>query len=320
MEELLKVRNLKTRFFMRRGVVKAVDGVNLDVHQNESVALVGESGCGKSVTARSILNLIQYPGKIVDGQVFFEGSDLLRKSETELNRIRGNRISMIFQDPLTSLNPVIKVGEQISETIRRHLKLGRSEAWKRAIKLMELTGIPEAKMRVNDYPFQFSAGMRQRVMIAVALSCNPLLIIADEPTTNLDVTVQAQIVDLFEKVRTETSASMILITHNLGLVSWLTEKIYVMYAGKIVECGTSNEIFKNPMHPYTSLLLKSIPQMNVEQERLATIRGMVPTLIGLPSGCSFHPRCPMATEACRKKNPQMIEVNPRHKVSCLLYS
>lgn len=317
MEELLKICNLRTHFLLRRGRLRAVDGVNLQVHRNESVGLVGESGCGKSVTALSIMRLVPYPGKIIDGQVFFQGSDLLRKDEAEMNELRGGKIAMIFQDPLASLNPVIKVGEQIAENVERHLKLNKSQSWKKAVALMELVGIPEANMRAHEYPFQFSGGMRQRICIAMALSCNPLLLIADEPTTNLDVTVQAQIVDLIDKIRREIGTSMILITHNFGLLTWLTEKVNVMYAGKIVESGTNEEILKNPLHPYTALLLRSIPRITDERERLVTIDGRVPSLIDLYSGCSFYPRCPSAEKECGKLAPQLKEVTPGHMVSCL---
>lgn len=320
MEELLRVSGLKVRFFLRRGELKAVDGVNINVHRNESVGLVGESGCGKSVTAFSIMGLIPHPGKVVGGQIFFEGDDLLKKTEREINRIRGGKITMVFQDPLTSLNPVIKIGKQIAESIERHMKVDKSTAWNRAIKMMELVGIPDAEERAREYPFQFSGGMRQRVMIATAISTNPLLLIADEPTTNLDVTVQAQIVDLIGKIKKETGASLLLITHNFGLITWLTERIYVMYAGKVVESGTNDEILNSPLHPYTQLLLRAIPRMDQEKSRLMTIEGSVPSLIDVPSGCSFHPRCPHAQKNCKEQFPQSVEVSPGHVVSCFLFS
>ncbi len=320
MEELLRVSGLKVRFFLRRGELKAVDGVNINVHRNESVGLVGESGCGKSVTAFSIMGLIPHPGKVVGGQIFFEGDDLLKKTEREINRIRGGKITMVFQDPLTSLNPVIKIGKQIAESIERHMKVDKSTAWNRAIKMMELVGIPDAEERAREYPFQFSGGMRQRVMIATAISTNPLLLIADEPTTNLDVTVQAQIVDLIDKIKKETGASLLLITHNFGLITWLTERIYVMYAGKVVESGTNDEILNSSLHPYTQLLLRAIPRMDQEKSRLMTIEGSVPSLIDVPSGCSFHPRCPHAQKNCKERFPQSVEVSPGHVVSCFLFS
>jgi oligopeptide/dipeptide ABC transporter ATP-binding protein len=320
MEELLRVSDLKVRFFLRRGELKAVDGVNINVHRNESVGLVGESGCGKSVTAFSIMGLIPHPGKVVGGQIFFEGDDLLKKNEREMNRIRGKKITMVFQDPLTSLNPVIRIGKQIAEAIERHMKLNKSTAWNRAIKMMELVGIPDAEERAREYPFQLSGGMRQRVMIGTAISTNPLLLIADEPTTNLDVTVQAQIVDLIDKLKKETGTSLLLITHNLGLITWLTERIYVMYGGKIVESGTNDEILNSPLHPYTQLLLRAIPRMDQEKNRLMTIKGSVPSLIDVPSGCSFHPRCPHAQKNCKGQLPQPVEVSSGHVVSCLMFS
>ncbi len=315
---LLDVSNLKTQFFTQDGVVKAVDGVSFYLNPGETLGIVGESGCGKSITALSLMRLIPSPpGKIVDGKIIFQGEDVLEMSDEEVRSIRGNRIAMIFQDPMTSLNPVLTVNRQISEAVMLHLGMSKAEARERAVELLKMVGIPNAEERVNQYPHQFSGGMRQRVMIAMALSCNPDLIIADEPTTALDVTIQAQILELLKKIQQDRGTGLIMITHDLGVVAGMTDRVNVMYAGHIVETATTDEVFANPRHPYTLGLLNSIPRLDeTEKGRLRPIRGLPPDLIDLPNMCPFAPRCDFAEEQCFQQNPTLREVAPGHEIAC----
>ncbi|WP_448576413.1 ABC transporter ATP-binding protein [Thermomicrobium sp.] len=318
MEPLLEVRDLRTQFFTQDGVVKAVDGVSFHLMPGETLGLVGESGCGKSITALSIMRLIPSPpGKIVSGEIIFEGEDILKMSDDEVRSIRGRKIAMIFQDPMTSLNPVLTINRQISEALELHLGMSKQQARQRAIELLKMVGIPNAEQRVDQYPHQFSGGMRQRVMIAMALSCNPSLLIADEPTTALDVTIQAQILDLIRTLQREHNTALILITHDLGVVAGMTDRINVMYAGHIVETAPTEELFENPKHPYTVGLLNSIPRLDApRKERLNPIRGLPPDLIDLPDMCPFVPRCDFAREKCSEKNPPLFDVNPVHRSAC----
>ncbi len=322
-EVLLEVRGLKTYFFTEDGVVKAVDGVDFDVRQGEIVAIVGESGCGKSVTSLSIMRLVGIPGKIVDGEIIFKGENILELPDSEMRRIRGDRISMIFQQPTSCLNPVFRVGDQISEVLEIHRGMDKKEGWERAIELLRIVGIPEPEKRVESFPHELSGGMAQRVMIAMALACEPELLIADEPTTALDVTIQAQILDLMRGLQEKFGSSIILITHDMGVVAEMASRVSVMYAGRIVEQADVNTIFENPLHPYTRGLLASIPVMGVVKERLDTIPGSVPNLINLPPGCKFAPRCKARMEhnlqICTEREPDLIEVEPGHKVRCWLY-
>jgi len=320
-EPLLTVLKLKSYFHTLEGVGKAVDGVGFEVGKGRPVGIVGESGCGKSVTALSILRLIpQPPGKIEDGEVLFEGVDLLRISDQSMRQIRGNKISMIFQEPMTSLNPVFTIGDQIAETIMLHQGLNRKEAWEQSIEMLRLVQIPEPQIRAHEHPHKLSGGMRQRAMIAMALSCHPRLLIADEPTTALDVTIQAQILDLMLMLKEEMDMAIILITHNLGLIAETVEKVVVMYTGKIVEEGDVVDLFENPLHPYTKGLLRSIPWIGrstvEEREPLKEIPGLVPNIFDLPPGCSFAPRCDRPLSVCREKEPELLEVAPGRKVKC----
>lgn len=319
-EKLVEVRNLRTHFYTEDGVVPSVDGVNLYINKGETLGVVGESGCGKSVTSLSIMRLIpQPPGKIVDGEIIFEGSDLLKKSESEMRKIRGNDISMIFQEPMTSLNPVYTVGDQIAEAIELHQGLSHRDAINKAIDMLRLVGIPVPERRVKEYPHQLSGGMRQRVMIAMALSCNPKLLVADEPTTALDVTIQAQILELMKKLKKDLGMAIMLITHDLGVVAEMCERVVVMYAGKVVEEGDVVSIFKNPLHPYTEGLLQSIPRLDQDnREKLHVIEGVVPNPLHLPAGCRFAPRCPYAEERCSAAQPELSEVGPGRKVACFV--
>jgi oligopeptide transport system ATP-binding protein len=318
MAKLLEVRNLKTQFFTQDGVVHAVNGISYEVAQGETVAIVGESGSGKSVGVMSLIRLIpEPPGKIVDGEVWFDGQDLLKLKEEELRRIRGNRIAMIFQDPMTSLNPVLTIGRQITEAIELHMRFNREEARRRAVELLELVGIPGASSRLDDYPHQFSGGMRQRVMIAMGLSCNPQLLIADEPTTALDVTIQAQIVDLVERLKDELGMAIIWITHDLGVVAGMADRVLVMYSGFIVEESDVDALYAQPRHPYTLGLLRSIPRLDLgRQKRLIPIEGLPPDLLDPPSHCPFAPRCPFSIEKCWAENPPLMEVGPGHRSAC----
>ncbi len=317
-EPLLQVRNLKTQFFTEEGVVNAVNGVSYDVQKGEILGLVGESGCGKTVSALSILRLIPNPpGKIVEGEVIFEGEDILKMDEDEVRHIRGNKIAMIFQEPMTSLNPVLTIGRQLTETLELHLKMDRQAATQRAIELLEMVGIPEAKQRINDYPHQFSGGMRQRVMIAMALSCNPKLLLADEPTTALDVTIQAQILELLARLTRELGTAVIIITHNLGVVARYADRVNVMYAGKVVESASALELYHRPRHPYTLGLLRSVPRLDeARKAKLDPIEGMPPDLIHMGPGCPFRPRCRFAIDRCREENPPLVSVGDAHTAAC----
>jgi peptide/nickel transport system ATP-binding protein len=315
-QPLLKVKNLKTYFFTEDGVVKAVDGVNFDVYPGETLGIVGESGCGKSVTSLSIMRLLDEKGKIVDGEVIFEGKDLLKLSEEEMREIRGNDIAMIFQEPMVALNPVYTVGDQIMEAIILHQKVGKDEARKIAIDMLKKVGIPEPEKRVDEYPHELSGGMRQRAMIAMALSCHPKLLIADEPTTALDVTIQAQILELMKQLQRDLGMAIIMITHDLGVIAEISDRVAVMYAGKIVEYADVKVLFKDPKHPYTWALMNSIPRLDIEQERLFSIPGIVPDALHFPSGCKFHPRCEFATEKCKSEEPELIEVGSNHFAAC----
>jgi peptide/nickel transport system ATP-binding protein/oligopeptide transport system ATP-binding protein len=320
---LLKIRNLHTYFFLDEGVLKAVDGIDLDLREGETLGIVGESGCGKSVTALSILQLIPSPpGKIVKGEITFEGTDLLVLSEAEMRKIRGRSISMIFQEPMTSLNPVFQVGDQISEILRLHEGISRKEAWERSIEMLRMVGIPSPERRVKEYPHHLSGGMRQRAMIAMAMACSPKLMIADEPTTALDVTIQAQILELMTHLRQEKTMSLILITHNLGVIAETVQNVMVMYAGRIFEYADVRSIFVNPRHPYTQGLLNSIPRVDREDTkkgRLEAIPGLVPSLLDLPKGCKFSERCKYAFHPCAGEEPPLREVDSGHWVRCWLY-
>lgn len=318
MAKLLEVKNLKTQFFTQDGVVHAVNGITYSVGAGETVAIVGESGSGKSVGVMSLIRLIpQPPGKIVDGQVLFDGQDLLKLSEDELRHVRGNRIAMIFQDPMTSLNPVLTVGRQITEALELHLNMNREQSRKRAIELLQMVGIPAAESRIDDYPHQFSGGMRQRVMIAMGLSCNPQLLIADEPTTALDVTIQAQIVDLVGRLKDELGMAIIWITHDLGVVAGMAERVLVMYSGFIVEEAPVDQIYARPRHPYTLGLLRSIPRLDLgRQKRLVPIEGLPPDLLEAPNHCPFAPRCQFVFDKCWQENPPLESVGPNHKAAC----
>jgi oligopeptide/dipeptide ABC transporter ATP-binding protein len=322
-QPLLEVKNLKTYFFTEDGVVKAVDGVDFVVYPGEVLGLVGESGCGKSVTSLSVMRLITKPGKVVDGEINFGGEDLLKFSESEMTHVRGNRISMIFQQPQTALNPVFRVADQIAEVLSVHQYMGKEEGRKRAIELLRMVGIPEAERRAESFPHELSGGMAQRVMIAMALACMPELLMADEPTTALDVTIQAQILDLMRDLRNKVNASIVLITHDLGVVADMAERVAVMYAGRIVEQADVRPLFAKPMHPYTQGLMGSIPVLGKPKKRLDVIPGTVPNLINLPAGCRFAPRCRARIEnrlqLCTEIEPDLIEASPKHFVRCWLY-
>lgn len=322
MSRLLEVKGLETRFFTQDGVVNAVNGISYHLDEGETLAIVGESGCGKSVGVMSLLRLIPMPpGKITAGEVFFgageDRKDLLKLTEDEIRQVRGNRIAMIFQDPMTSLNPVLTIGFQISETLILHMGMDKAAARKRGVELLELVGIPHAADRLDDYPHQFSGGMRQRVMIAMGLSCNPQLLIADEPTTALDVTIQAQIADLVKRLRDDIGMAIIWITHDLGVVAGLADRVVVMYAGFIVEEAAVRELYARPRHPYTIGLLGSLPRLDVGRaHRLTSIEGLPPDLVDLPKGCPFHARCYARLERCATENPRLEPVGPGHKVAC----
>ena len=316
-EKLLEVQGLKTYFHTQDGVVKAVDGISFDLNRGEALAIVGESGCGKSVTALSILNLIpDPPGKIEDGAVLFEGRNLLDLSDKEIRQVRGNHIGMIFQDPMTSLNPVFSIGNQVREPIQVHLGLSRKEAKQRAIELLEMVEIPQAEKRYKMYPHEFSGGMRQRAMIAMALSCEPMMLIADEPSTALDVTIRAQIMELIGRLRRDINLAVMLITHDLGVVAGVAETVLVMYAGRVVEYAAIDRIYYNSRHPYAWSLMRSVPRLDQKKEELLTIGGSPPSLINLPTGCSFSPRCPFAEEICSVEEPPLVEAEPGHLSAC----
>src|SRR5687768_12522390 len=317
-QPLLEVKDLRTQFMTQDGVVKAVDDVSFYIMPGETLGVVGESGSGKSMTGLSIMRLIPIPpGKIATGEVLLEGRDILKMSDNDVRKIRGKEIAMIFQDPMTSLNPVLTISRQLCEAIQLHLGMNKDQARARAVELLKLVGIPNAEKRLDQYPHQFSGGMRQRVMIAMALSCNPKLIIADEPTTALDVTIQAQILDLMRTLQSERDTGVIMITHSMGVVAGMADRIQVMYAGHIVETASTDEIFANPRHPYTVGLMKSIPRLDATgKEKLEPIRGLPPDLIDLPDMCPFVPRCNYAREQCERKNPPLLEVSPGHFSAC----
>lgn len=318
-QNVLEIKELKSYFYTEKGVAKAVDGVNITIPKGKIIGLVGESGCGKSMTARSIMGLLKYPGKIAGGSILFEGKDLAKLLERELRKICGNDISMIFQEPMTSLNPVLKVGRQVQETLLVHDRtIGKEEAKKRVIDMFEKVGIPEAGKRYDSYPHELSGGLRQRVMIAMAMICKPHLLIADEPTTALDVTIEAQILRLMKQLRDETGTSVLIITHNLGVVAEICDYVYVMYAGRIVEQAPTCELFDHTAHPYTKGLMASIPRIGNNPERLHTIPGVVPNLLHLPEGCTFCTRCECAVEACRKEKPVLKKVGEEHWSACAI--
>jgi oligopeptide/dipeptide ABC transporter ATP-binding protein len=323
-ETILKLFGLKTYFFTAEGIVKAVDGIDVEIKMNETLGVVGESGCGKSVMAYSILRLVKNPpGRIVEGGVFFAGNDLLALPESEMQKIRGNQISMIFQEPMTSLNPVITVGKQISETIRTHQHLSRKEAKERTTEMLDMVGIALARKRMKEFPYQMSGGMRQRVMIAMALACKPQVLIADEPTTALDVTIQAQILDLIQNLKQELGTAVVLITHNMGIISEVAQQVLVMYLGLAVEKAPTREIFDKPLHPYTQGLLGSIPHLGARLKwgrvRLKEIPGSVPSPFDLSSGCRFYSRCQVRMDRCKDENPEFFIVSLGHEVRCWNY-
>ncbi|MCL6522325.1 MAG: ABC transporter ATP-binding protein [Firmicutes bacterium] len=314
---LLQIEGLTVGFFTDRGYLKVLDGISLGVDQGETLCVVGESGSGKSVTALSVMRLIEHDnGAILGGRILFDGEDLVSKSQEEMRQIRGGQIAMIFQEPMTALNPVFPVGDQIAEAVVLHEGKSREQAWARAVEMLRLVGIPEPEVRVHQYPHEFSGGMRQRAMIAMALACNPKLLIADEPTTALDVTIQAQILDLLRQLKSEFGMSILLITHDMGIAAEMADRVAVMYAGRVMETGTVYELFDRPSHPYTQGLLASIPGMEGERGgRLHTIRGSIPNLANLPPGCRFHPRCPWAVERCRQEEPPLRRLDG-HEVAC----
>ncbi len=312
----LEVRHLVTQFHTRKGVLPAVDDVSITVPKGAIVGIVGESGCGKSMTAMSIMQLIRKPGKIEGGEILFLGKDLLKKTPKEMQAIRGDRIGMIFQEPMTSLNPVYTIGHQIVEAIRIHEKVSREDAWKRAVSILNAVGVPEAEERMKAYPHQLSGGLRQRVMIGMAMVCKPDLLIADEPTTALDVTIEAQILALMKKLRDDNGTSILLITHNMGVVAKMCDYVYVMYAGKVMEQADVFELFRNVQHPYTAGLLRSIPRIDNVVKRLYSIPGVVPNLLHLPEGCSFCTRCPYATDKCMEERPELRDIGGGHCVRC----
>ncbi len=319
-DELLRVEGLTVYFYTEEGVVKALEDVSFSIAKGEILGLVGETGCGKSVTATSIMRLIPSPpGKIIKGKIIFEGRDLLTCSDEEIREIRGKDIAMIFQDPMTSLDPVYRVGFQVAEPILAHKKATLKEALKRAVELFKLVNIPDAESAINRYPHQFSGGMNQRVMISTALALNPKLLIADEPTTALDVSIQAQILSLIKRLQREFGSSVLIISHDLGVIATMAQKVAVMYAGNIVEYGTVKDIFTNPLHPYTQGLLSSIPRIDEDQQWLTMIEGTLPNLIYPPPGCRFWPRCKKTKQICREKRPEMVEVEPGHRVRCYVY-
>ena len=317
-EKVLEVKNLRTYFYTQEGELKANDNLNYYVNKGESVAVVGESACGKSVSALSIMRLIPYPpGIIVGGEVIFQGQDLLQATEAEMRHIRGNRIAMVFQEAITSLNPLLTVKRQISESLELHRNMNKNESLQETIRLLKLVGIPDAEKRANDYPFQFSGGMQQRIMIAMALSCNPSLLICDEPTTALDVTVQAQLLEIIDGLRSQFGTSVITITHNLGIVARYVDRVNVMYAGRIIETAPTEELYANPCHPYTIGLLASVPRLDVAKRKsLRMIKGLPPNLAHLPGGCPFHPRCEWVMPRCRVEYPATEKVGDNHYRNC----
>ncbi|MBM4341332.1 MAG: ABC transporter ATP-binding protein [Deltaproteobacteria bacterium] len=320
-KEILTIRNLKTSFHTQDGTARAIDGLDFSVNHREIVGVVGESGCGKSVTALSIMRLVPNPpGEIESGEIYFEGEDLLRLSENEMRKIRGNKISMVFQEPMVYLNPVLTVGDQISEPIRLHQGLSRTQALDRVIELLRSVEIPSPEERIRNYPHQMSGGMRQRTMIAMAISCHPKLLIADEPTTALDVTIQLQILNVMRKLRDDLGTTIILITHNLGIVAEMVDKVIVMYAGKVVEDSPVKDLFEKPYHPYTTGLLKSIPRLDQKRRRLHIIPGNVPNILNLPDGCVFNDRCEQRLKRCLSEHPPLFEIGAQRFCRCWLYS
>lgn len=320
---ILDVKNLKTQFFTEGGIVRAVDGVDFHVRRGEVLGIVGESGCGKSVTSLSIMKLVGQPGRIVDGEIIFDNQDLVSMPETEVLKLRGNRMSMIFQQPTSCLNPVFRVGDQITEVLHIHQNLSKEDASKRAVELLETVGIPEPEKRLSAFPHEMSGGMAQRVMIAMALACVPELLIADEPTTALDVTIQAQILDLMRDLRTKIGTAVILITHDLGVVAEMCDRVNVMYAGRVVEEANVHDLFNNPKHPYTAALIRATPVLGQVDLELESIPGSVPNLVNLPSGCKFAPRCTARIEneleICTQEDPELKLIGPNHRVRCWLY-
>ena len=318
MATLLEVKNLKTHFFTMEGVVKAVDGVSYELNEGETLGLVGESGCGKSVSALSVMRLIpDPPGKIIDGEILLDGEDILKIDMEGMREVRGAKIAMVFQEPMTSLNPVLTVERQITETLQLHMGMSKFESQRESVNLLTRVGIPDPEIRIKQYPHQFSGGMRQRVMIAMALSCNPRLIIADEPTTALDVTIQAQILDLMKSLTTELGVALIVITHNLGVVARYADRVNIMYAGKVIERGEAHEIYSNPRHPYTVGLLRSVPRLDLPRRaKLDPIEGQPPDLINLPPGCAFRERCRWAIDKCATDTPELVETSDGHLSAC----
>lgn len=317
-KKLLEIKGLKTHFFTDDGIVPAVDGVDLTIHEGETVGIVGESGSGKSVTSLSLMRLT--PGKVVEGSIMFNDQDILALSQEEMRELRGYQMAMIFQEPMTSLNPVFTIGRQIAESIEVHMKYNKKQAMERAIEMLRLVNIPRAEQIINEYPHQLSGGMRQRVMIAIAMACNPKLLIADEPTTALDVTIQAQILELMRKLKTTHNTSIMLITHDLGVVAEMCDRVVVMYGGKVVEQGDVITLFTNPKHPYTQGLLKSIPTLETDQKRLFSIKGNVPSPGSLQKGCTFAPRCEFAMDICKEQSPEFHQISSDHSSRCWLHS
>ena len=317
--KLLEVKDLKTYFYTDEGVVKSVDGVSFSVDKGETLGVVGESGCGKSITSMSIMQLIGKPGKIVNGEIDFKGENLLNKDKEEMRKIRGKEIAMIFQEPMTSLNPVYTVGQQIMEAVLIHEDMTKEQARERAIQMLDLVKIPDAEKRLNSYPHEFSGGMRQRVMIAMALSCNPEFLICDEPTTALDVTIQAQILNLINELKEKTGTAVMMITHDLGVISEVADNVMVMYAGQVVEYTDVDTVFEKPLHPYTQSLISCIPKLGGQEEKLSTIKGMVPSFNDMPEGCLFCPRCEYAKDICRKERPELVDLDG-HQVRCFKYT
>ena len=316
---LLKISGVTTSFFTRRGVLNAVDDITIEIPREKTIGIVGESGCGKSMTAMSVMGLVQSPGKVVSGTIEFEGRDLLRLSKKEMRNIIGNKITMIFQEPMTSLNPVITIGKQVKEAIVLHTKISNAEAKQRVIDIFKQVGIPDAEKRYYSFPHQLSGGLRQRVMIGMAMVCNPDLLIADEPTTALDVTIEAQILQLMKNLQTKSKMSIMMITHNLGVVAEICDYVYVMYAGRVMEYANVYDLFRNTCHPYTDGLIRSIPKVSSGQDRLYSIEGMVPNLLNLPKGCRFCTRCEKVSARCLEEEPELIEVEKGHYVRCFLY-
>jgi oligopeptide/dipeptide ABC transporter ATP-binding protein len=318
-KNILTIKDLKTYFYTRRGIVKAVDGVNLSVNENETLGIVGESGCGKSITCLSIIRLVPAPaGRIVSGEILLEGDDLLKKSEKEMREVRGKSISMILQDPMTSLNPVFTIGEQVADPIRIHQRPNKKELWERVIEILRKVKIPAPEIRLNEYPHQMSGGMRQRIIGAMSLSCQPKLLIADEPTTALDVTIQAQFLRLLKEIQESSKLSMIVVTHDFGIVAKICNKVAVMYAGKVVEFAGIRDLFNHPAHPYTKALLNSLPNIDRRIEKLYSIEGQPPDLMNLPGGCSFAPRCPYVRDICQREYPREFQIGDQHTANCWL--